>query len=330
VSLPLPYSYRTYSGDGSNDVFAVPFPYIVREHVKVFINWTVDDGLFDAELLDGVGFDWVGDTSINTTVPVANTDTISVVRITPIDQRVTQWQAGSPPTAFELTAADEQVLFVVQEFVDRVLVTQGTLNVLVSGEGTITGDGTVVVDNLLSSSATSALSANQGRILKALIDAVEGDLAALDAVVQGIISGGGGGGGGGTTLATTTVNFTAPDVADLGTADFTIPVGELAILTSITLSHPGWLRLFRSAAQRTADTRLVPGGVLQAVIDLGDSKPYAEFVTTTEPQTIICNPVPSLKGDATTPTGLVYARLVNQSGATRAITGNLTIIQLEA
>lgn len=309
MPLPVPYSYRTYAGDGVNDVFAVPFPYIVRAHVRVYINWEVDDGLFDAELLPGVGFDWVGDTSINTTVAPTGIQSISVVRITPVDERVTQWQAGSPPTAFELTAADEQVLFVVQEFIDRVLATQGTLNSIVS-----TGSLTTVIDDLLSFSTTAALSANQGRILKGLIDA--------------IVAGGGGGGGG--TLATTGVNFTAPDAANLTAADFTIPVGELAILTSITLSHPGWLRLFRSDAQRTADTRLVEGGLLQAVIDLGDNKPYAEFVTTTVPQTIICNPVALLRGDATTPTGLVYARLVNRSGDTRAITGNLTIIQLEA
>jgi hypothetical protein len=200
VPLPTPYSYRTYTGNGTTTTFSVPFPYIVKAHVKVYRNWSVDTGLFDAELLPGVGFNWASGTSISVTTAPTAPNTISVVRLTPVDQRVTQWQAGSPPTAFELTAADEQVLFVVQEFIDRVLATQGSLNFVIS-------DGlTTVIDNLLSTSATSALSANQGRVLKGLVDA-------LNTAVAGIIAGGGGGGGGSTVTVLDILTSTSVSAA---------------------------------------------------------------------------------------------------------------------
>lgn len=180
MTLPIPYSYRTYDGNGTTDVFAVPFPYIVKPHVRVYLNWNPNTAVFESELAPGVGFDWAGDTSVNLVVPPPLGKTVSVVRITPIDQRVTQWQAGSPPTAFELTAADQQVLFVVQEFIDRVIITQGAVNLLSGGAPLVQ-----VIDNLISTSQTSALSANQGRALKALIDAI-------DAVVDGLVADGSG------------------------------------------------------------------------------------------------------------------------------------------
>ena len=133
----------------------------------------------------------------------------------------------------------------------------------------------------------------------------------------------------GSILAMTSVNFTSPSIDNMSFVDFTIPVGELALQTGITLSHPSWLRLYRSSADREADLRVTPGGTLQAMIDLGDSKPHAEFVTTTTSQTIYCNPTPSLRGDGTDPVGLTYARLMNRSGSTRSIDGTITLIQIE-
>jgi hypothetical protein len=103
--------------------------------------------------------------------------------------------------------------------------------------------------------------------------------------------------------------------------------GRVAQLLAVTLSHASWLRIYRSAAQRTADTRTSPGGTFQAQIDLGDAKPYAEIVTTGAAQTVISNPVPEIPGDGS---GLIYVRLRNQSGGTVAVTADLSILKLES
>jgi len=130
----------------------------------------------------------------------------------------------------------------------------------------------------------------------------------------------------GPTPARQTVSSTTSSLANAASADFTLTSGKLAQLLAVTLSHASWLRIYRSAAQRTADTRTTPGGTLQALIDLGDARPYAEVVTTAAAQTVTLNPVPELPGDGS---GLVYARLRNNSGGTVAITADLLILTLE-
>lgn len=164
MALPTPYSYRTYASTGAAQSLAVPFPFVAREHVRVYVGWLLSDGSKEFELLPGTGFEWINDGSILID-PVAAGKSVSVVRLTPIDQQVVQWQQGSPPTASELSAADRQILFVVQEWLDRVTNLQGEVNIIVND-----GLQVVVVDALDSESATTALSANQGRILKDLYD----------------------------------------------------------------------------------------------------------------------------------------------------------------
>jgi hypothetical protein len=120
VSAPLPFSFRTYAGDDATEAFSVPFPFITREHVKVYINWDPNIDTRDDELENGVDFQWVSNTLINTTVAPEVGQNISVVRETPIDSQVVQWQTGSPPIAFDLNTADRQLLYVVQEILDRI------------------------------------------------------------------------------------------------------------------------------------------------------------------------------------------------------------------
>jgi len=127
----------------------------------------------------------------------------------------------------------------------------------------------------------------------------------------------------GSTATPSTSTFTTSTLTDLQSEDFTIDLGQLSQLLSVNLSHAGWLRLYRSAAQRSSDTRVSPGGTLQAMIDLGDAKPYSETVTTAPGQTITQNPVPTLRGDGS---GLVYGRIANRSGSSTPIT--ITLITL--
>ena len=120
MPAPIPYSSRTYAGDDVTEAFSVPFPFITREHVKVYINWDPNTDTRDDELENGVDFQWVSNTLISTAVAPEVGQNISVVRETPIDSQVVLWQTGSPPIAFDLNTADRQLLYVVQEILDRI------------------------------------------------------------------------------------------------------------------------------------------------------------------------------------------------------------------
>lgn len=120
----------------------------------------------------------------------------------------------------------------------------------------------------------------------------------------------------------TTKTFTTPDLAQFGVADFAVSVGKLSKLLAVNVSEPSWVRIYRTSDQRAADSRSASGGNLQAIIDLGENRPYSETVTTQANQTIVRNSVPVMQGDSD---GLVYVRLIKQSPGTSFVTLTLTI-----
>ena len=64
MAIPVPYSYREYTGDGVGKDFSVPFPYLQRAHVKVYLDLKL--------LAEGVDYTWTSDTQIQlTTAPQA-------------------------------------------------------------------------------------------------------------------------------------------------------------------------------------------------------------------------------------------------------------------
>jgi len=156
-----------------------------------------------------------------------------------------------------------------------------------------------------------------GRIEKVVIEVVGGGSVIRVSQLNG---------GSGTVLTSRTTSLTTPSTNNLATVDFTMSLGKVSKLLQLTLSHPSWVRFYRSSAQRLADTRSGPGGTLQGMIDLGDVKPYAESVTLGLNQIIDQNPIPTLRGDSD---GLVYVRLVNQSGSTQSITISTLTLRLE-
>ena len=141
-----------------------------------------------------------------------------------------------------------------------------------------------------------------------------------------LLEGTGNNGGASGSIASQAASYTTLPLGNAAAVDFTLPLGEVSKLKRLAVSHPSWIRFYRSAAQRVLDTRTAPGGTLQAMIDLGDAKPYAECVTTGLTQGIELNPIADLRGDAD---GLVYIRLVNQSGLTQSITLSTLSIKLE-
>ena len=115
----MPFSYAQYAGNGSATTFSVPFPYLLKAHVKLFIGFNLVDGTFASQLVDGTGFTWTSGTQVQTTVAPAVGQTLTVVRQTPSNALVVQWQDGSNLIAEDLIDSDRQNLYVVQEQQDR-------------------------------------------------------------------------------------------------------------------------------------------------------------------------------------------------------------------
>ncbi len=113
----MAYAYVQTPGNGTNRLFSVPFPFIVRAHVKVYLGYDVAAGT-GTELVNGTGFIWLSDTQIQTTVAPALGTTLTVIRKTPNGSQLVVWAPGSPPTQADLNTAGLQSLYVVQEQAD--------------------------------------------------------------------------------------------------------------------------------------------------------------------------------------------------------------------
>jgi len=102
----MPYSYATYTGDGSTTQFAVPFGYIRREHVKVYVAF-VD-----------TAYTYVNSTTVQlATAPTAG-QRVEVRRVTPVGNVLVDFADGSTLVAADLDAANLQHLYLEQELDD--------------------------------------------------------------------------------------------------------------------------------------------------------------------------------------------------------------------
>jgi hypothetical protein len=137
----LALTYVQTPGNGTNRLFSVPFPFIVRAHVRVYLGYNVAAGT-GAELVDGTGFTWLSDTQIQTTVAPAVGAVLTVIRKTPITEQLVVWASGSPPTPAELNTADLQNLYVIQELLDNVKNATYATSAGTAGYATTAGNAT--------------------------------------------------------------------------------------------------------------------------------------------------------------------------------------------
>ena len=114
----MPVSYAEYSGDGSTTTFSVPFPYILKNHVKLFYGRDRLAGTQTSTLVDGTDFSWTSGTQVQITTAPASGVTLTIERQTPGDNQLVAWSDGSNLTAEALNNADLQNLYVVQEQTD--------------------------------------------------------------------------------------------------------------------------------------------------------------------------------------------------------------------
>lgn len=101
------YAKAYYKGDGATRRFAVPFPYIAKSHVVVFV-----DG-------NATGYDWNNDGTV-TLFGIAPDvgERIEVRRVTPRDECIVQYSDYHGLTADMLNMQDLQFLFLFQEDLD--------------------------------------------------------------------------------------------------------------------------------------------------------------------------------------------------------------------
>lgn len=114
----MPFSYAQYAGNGSTTTFSVPFPYLLRAHVKVYLGLVIETGAYSALLAEGPGYTWTSNTQIQTTAPPLAGVQLTVRRETPNGSQVVIWNDGSNLIGDDLNISDLQNLYVVQEWVD--------------------------------------------------------------------------------------------------------------------------------------------------------------------------------------------------------------------
>lgn len=105
----MAYSYITYTGDGSTQIYTVPFPFIKKEDIHVYV---------DAVEIPEEGFEWLSDASIKLKTAPESGVTIRIRRITDKEEAVVDFQDGSVLSSEDLDQNTRQLLFVSQEAYD--------------------------------------------------------------------------------------------------------------------------------------------------------------------------------------------------------------------
>lgn len=112
-------SYVQYTGDGTTQVFSVPFKYLDRSHVKVSV-----DGINKA-------FSWLSSNSIRLTAKPALDTVIDIRRTTPNTKPLVDFNDGSTITEADLDKLAYQQIFLSQEAKDLYNDINGTAEGLV-------------------------------------------------------------------------------------------------------------------------------------------------------------------------------------------------------
>lgn len=100
-------SYQQFLGDGSTVLFGVPFGYLAKAHVKVFVAGVED-----------TTFTWASSSSIQVATPPLLDDIVLIRRVTPTAPMV-DFVDGSTLTEANLDAATIQSLYIAEESQDN-------------------------------------------------------------------------------------------------------------------------------------------------------------------------------------------------------------------
>lgn len=169
----MPFSYVQYPGNGSTVTFTVPFPYLLRAHVKLYYGLSLQSGGYTQLLADGVNYTWTSATQVQLSAAPVVGQTLSIRRETPTTNRLVDWNDGSALTADALDTADLQNFYAIQEHKDYI-------EVLGINPNTNVTDGSITA-NKLSSDAVTTIKIQDGAVTSGKIQ----DGAIVDADVNG-------------------------------------------------------------------------------------------------------------------------------------------------
>lgn len=116
----MPFSYVQYTGNGSTTTYSVPFPYLLRAHVKLYYGLNLVSGAYAAQLADSIDYAWSGPAQVQINAPPPSGAVLTIRRETPTDSRLVDWNDGSGLNANDLDTADLQNFYAIQEHKDLV------------------------------------------------------------------------------------------------------------------------------------------------------------------------------------------------------------------
>lgn len=115
----MPYSYVQYAGTGTTGPFSVPFPYLLKGHVKLYRGLNLLTGTYTQLLVDGTDYTWPSATQVQLTSALVNGTTLTIRRETPTSTRLVDWNDGSNLNAADMDTADLQNFYAVQDQQDK-------------------------------------------------------------------------------------------------------------------------------------------------------------------------------------------------------------------
>jgi hypothetical protein len=151
----------TYAGTGAQVNFTVPFPFISRSHVKVFVN--------GAEVLQPSIWYWVSDSQITFRNAPTSGAGIVIRRVTPGDTRLVDFQNGAVLTEADLDLSANQIFYLAQEAKENYAeLVNNELTRIATAEGIVETDPDLMiaslVDTMLADAAANTLQAAVGDI----------------------------------------------------------------------------------------------------------------------------------------------------------------------
>jgi hypothetical protein len=109
----MAYSYVNYTGTGSQTNFTVPFPYLQKAHVKVYVQ--------GVEQQNGVHYTWLNDGVIQFYAAPLLNEIVGIYRHTNRDSRMVDYQNGSLLDEETLDTDSTQLFYLMQEAFDWVV-----------------------------------------------------------------------------------------------------------------------------------------------------------------------------------------------------------------
>ena len=109
----MAYSYKEYNGDGSTQMYTIPFEYVKKSEVRVYV-----DGV---QLTEGVGtdqFQFSTDSMVTINAAPGTQEIVRIGRVTDLTTRAVDFVAGAVLSEEDLDTANIQIFHGAQEAVD--------------------------------------------------------------------------------------------------------------------------------------------------------------------------------------------------------------------